>query len=91
LQILARRIIFDTDGEMVAYEAISPFVHLRSILQDLSTPGNGEGGSEQIREGASISEKPPTDNVERFFLCSGLIQQSEHLRLTISIPPHARE
>jgi hypothetical protein len=26
----------------------------------------GKGGSEQIREGAQISEKPPTDHVERF-------------------------
>jgi len=38
----------------------------RSFAQDLSTRGNGEGGSEQIREGASISQRPPTDEVERF-------------------------
>jgi len=31
----------------------SPFVHLRCFIQDLSTSRNGEGGSEQIREGAS--------------------------------------
>jgi hypothetical protein len=35
-------------------------------VQDLSTPGNGKGGSEQIREGAQIPEKRPTPDVERF-------------------------
>ena len=29
-------------------------------------PDSREGGSEQIREGAQISEKPPTHDVERF-------------------------
>jgi len=71
LQILAGRVIFDTDGEMVDYELILPLVYLRSILQDLSTSGNGEGGSGQIREGASISQKPPTNNVERFLSLIG--------------------
>ena len=36
-------------------------------MQNLaSTSGNGEGGSEQIREGALVSQKPTTDAVERF-------------------------
>jgi hypothetical protein len=30
------------------------------------SPDFREGGSEQIRLGAQISGKPPTDNVERF-------------------------
>jgi hypothetical protein len=30
------------------------------------SPDFREGGSEQIREGASNFQKPPTDNVERF-------------------------
>ena len=30
------------------------------------SPDFREGGSEQIREGAQISEKPPTDHIERF-------------------------
>ena len=30
------------------------------------SPDFREGGSEQISEGASISQKPPTDDVERF-------------------------
>jgi hypothetical protein len=41
-------------------------VRLRHFVQDLSTSRNGEGGSEQIREGAQIFRKPLTDDVERF-------------------------
>jgi hypothetical protein len=63
---LAERIIFYADGENEDYELDSPFVYLRSLVKNLSTPENGEGGSEQIREGASISQKPPTDDVEWF-------------------------
>jgi len=33
------------------------------------TSGSGEGGSERIHEGASIYQKPLTQNVERFLLC----------------------
>jgi hypothetical protein len=66
LQILAKRIIVGADGEIVDYELNSPFVYLRSLVQNLSTPGNGEGGSEHVPLGASISQEPPTDNVERF-------------------------
>jgi hypothetical protein len=35
-----------------AQQGTAPFVHLRCFIQDLSTSRNGEGGSEQIREGA---------------------------------------
>jgi hypothetical protein len=66
LQILAKRIIVDAHGEILDYQLNSPFVYLRSLVQNLSTPGNGEGDSEQISEGASIFLKPPTDDVERF-------------------------
>jgi len=73
LQILAKRIMVDADGEIIEYELNSPFVYLRSLVQGLSTPRNGKGGSEQIREGASICQKPPTDIVERFLLLGGHI------------------
>jgi hypothetical protein len=53
-------------GKITDYGMNSPFVHLRCFIQDLSTSRNGKGGSEQIREGAQISGKPPTDDVERF-------------------------
>jgi hypothetical protein len=67
LQILAKRIIVDVTGEIIDYELNSTFVYLRSLLQDLSsTPGDGEGGSEHVPLGASVSQKPPTDSVERF-------------------------
>jgi hypothetical protein len=39
------------------------------FLDDSSNfPDFREGGSEQIREGAQISQKPPTDDVERFLV-----------------------
>ena len=66
MQILTKRIIFDADGEMVDYELISTFVHLCSILQDLSAPGSGDGSSEHVRSGVLIFQKPPTRDVERF-------------------------
>jgi WD40 repeat protein len=49
---LAKRIIVDSDDEIIYYGLNSTLVRLRSILQGLFTFGNGEGGSEQIREGA---------------------------------------
>jgi hypothetical protein len=64
LQIFTKQIIFDND--IIEHESSSPFVYLRSLVQGLSTPGNGKGGSEQISEGAHISKKPPTHDVERF-------------------------
>ena len=67
LQILAKRIIVDVTGALIDYELNSLFVYLRSLIQNLSASGNGEGWcSEQIHEGASICQKPPTDHVERF-------------------------
>jgi hypothetical protein len=56
LQILAKRIIVDADGEIIDYELNSPFVYLRSLVDDLSTPGNREGGSEQVPEGAQAKD-----------------------------------
>jgi hypothetical protein len=41
-------------------------------VQGLSTSGNREGGSEQIRVGASMFEKPPKHDVERFLSMLGL-------------------
>jgi hypothetical protein len=40
-------------------------VHWTIFLHSIS-PDFWEGGSEQISEGAQISQKPPTNNVERF-------------------------
>ena len=41
-------------------------MYLRSLVQNLSTPGSGDGSSEHVRSGVYISQKPPTDNLERF-------------------------
>jgi hypothetical protein len=56
LQILAKRIIVATTGEIIDYELNSPFVYLRALADDLITPGNREEcSSEQIHDGAQIS------------------------------------
>jgi hypothetical protein len=74
LQILAKRIIVDSDGEIVEHELNLPFMYLRSLAQGLSTPGNGKGGSEHVPVGASVSQRPPTHHVERFLFKLSLIQ-----------------
>ena len=83
LQILAKRIIVDADGEIIDYELNSPFVYLRSLVQGLSTPRNGKGGSEQIREGAQVCQKPPTDRVERFLSLLTFDSRAKENALTI--------
>ena len=50
--------LVNADGEIIDYELNSPLVYLRFLVQGLSTPGNGEGGSEQIREGAQNKNMP---------------------------------
>jgi site-specific DNA recombinase len=55
LQVLAKRIIVDGDGEIIDYELNSPFVYLRSLVNTLFSPSNGEGcGSEQSHVGALV-------------------------------------
>jgi hypothetical protein len=57
LHILAWRIIVDADGKNVDYELKLPFVYLRSLIRNLSTPANGEGRSEHVPLGAQKSVK----------------------------------
>lgn len=66
LQILAKQIVVNPHGEIIAHELNSPFVYLRSLVQGLFTPENGKGGLDYLHVGASISQNPPTDDVERF-------------------------
>jgi len=66
LQVLTKRIILDPPGEILEHELNSLLVRLCSLVEGSFTPGNGEGGSEQVPLGASVFQKPPTDNVERF-------------------------
>jgi len=60
LQILAKQIIVVPHRGIIDANLNSPFVYVCTFVQGLSTSGNGEGGSEQIREGAQISKKPLT-------------------------------
>ena len=52
------------DGTFIDYELSSPFVYLGSLVERLSSPGNGKGGSKQISEGAQ-------ETAERRFLFNG--------------------
>ena len=52
LQILVKRIIVDANGEIIDYGLNSPFVYLRSLVQELSTPGNANGDPEPPIQGA---------------------------------------
>ena len=54
LQILAKQIIVNADGEIVSHKLNSPFLYLRSVVDHYFTPDSREGcGSEQINVGAS--------------------------------------
>lgn len=53
LQILAKRIIVDADGEIIEHELNSPFVYLQNLVKSLFSSSDGEEcGSEQIHVGA---------------------------------------
>lgn len=55
LQILAKRIIVNGDGEIIDHVLNSPFLYLRSVVEYFFNPSNREGsGSEQIHVGAPI-------------------------------------
>ena len=57
LQILAKQIIVDPHGKIVEHELNSPFVYLRSLVQDLFTPRSGEGSSEHNRSGVLFTNQ----------------------------------
>lgn len=59
----------------------SPFVHLRCFIQDLSTSRNGEGDSEQIREGAPV-EKTDREVCLLFTEISVLIEDDIQILVT---------
>jgi hypothetical protein len=67
LQILAKRIIVDADGEMKVHELHTPFEYLVSLSPGPDQSPNGRG-SNIIRLGPSrtIVPRSPTDSVEEF-------------------------
>ena len=66
LQIIAKQIIINRQGEIISCELHSPFSYLSSLASMLNYESEEGCGSEQIRLGAPNSKKPPTDDVERF-------------------------
>ena len=51
LQIIAKRIIVDVDGQVVDYELNSPFAYLHSLVIDVQSIGKPTFGSDQTRLG----------------------------------------
>ena len=54
LQILAKRIIVDVEGEIVEAKLNKPVSYLYSLEQHLSAPRSGDGGSEHVRLGVLL-------------------------------------
>jgi hypothetical protein len=55
LQIIAKRAIIGTDGEIIDHELYSPFAYLRNMVDDFSNADNEQCGSGQIRCGVLYS------------------------------------
>ena len=58
LHVLARRIMIDSEGEIIDHELHSPFAYLRSIVDEFSTENTEECGSEQPLGGAHMMLVP---------------------------------
>jgi hypothetical protein len=56
LQILAKRIIVDVQGEIIVYELNSPFAYFRSIVDHFQHQNTSLSGSEQVQ--APLLEAP---------------------------------
>jgi hypothetical protein len=52
LHVIARRIMIDSEGEIIDHELHSPFAYLRSLVDGFSTEDPPECGSEQPLGGA---------------------------------------
>jgi len=66
LQIVAKKIIIDTQGEIVEHELHSPFLYLSTLAARISGKSEEGYGSEHVPFGSQDIQKPPTDDVERF-------------------------
>jgi hypothetical protein len=56
LQILAKRIIVDVQGEIIVYELNSPFAYFRSIVDHFQHQNTSLSGLEQVQ--APLLEAP---------------------------------
>jgi len=67
LQIIAKRIIVNPDGEIIDHKLNSPFMYLWSIAEVFRDLDSSRRGSEQVHVGAQVLENRSTDKVEWFF------------------------
>ncbi len=64
LHVIARRIMIDSEGEIIDHELHSPFAYLRSLVNEFSEENTEECGSEQPLGGA---QKGPKRGCPSFF------------------------
>jgi len=53
LQILAKRIIINSQGEIIDHELLSPFKYLSALINRSKGENEEKSGSEQVRDGSS--------------------------------------
>jgi DNA invertase Pin-like site-specific DNA recombinase len=67
LQIITNKVIINCSGEIISHELNSPFEYLFTLAASLNGETKEGGGSDHVRDRLLLSEKPFTDDVERFF------------------------
>ena len=65
LQIIAKRIIVNPDGEIIDHKLNSPFMYIWSIAEVFRDQDSSRRGSEQVPVGAQVIKDRSTDEVER--------------------------
>jgi len=83
--ILARRIIVNSAGEIIAHELNSPFAYLRSIVDDIAPPTSESRGSNQIRGGA-LQTKVDGTHKEMFKTDISLCSLRRKVRMILAVP-----
>jgi len=63
LQMFVKRIIINSQGEIIGHELLSPFEYLSALINHSNGENEEESGSEQVRDGSQVK---PLDDIERF-------------------------
>jgi hypothetical protein len=84
LQIIAKRIILNLEGEIIDHELNSPFMYLNTLHNDMQIGKNQTVGSEKVRVGA------PRKNPKGFFCFNQSLvmlspARAKHLDITVKL------
>jgi hypothetical protein len=69
LQIMAKKVIIDSEGEIVDHELHSPFLYLSTLADSISDKSEEGYGSEHVRFGPSFTGEPMVNAAPGFFFC----------------------